>query len=932
MKSKAKIDNADGRAMHTPGNAPAGPGESLGRPKLCRWGLLLLVLCSVGLRAEPHDQGFQNLSIEDGLAQNTVTCITADRRGLIWIGTDGGLNRYDGHIFRVFNFRRGGSNCLSHDRINCMEEDADGILWVGTSGGGLNRFDPLSEEFRCYRNVPGDPGSLSNDSLRVIYADGPQNLWIGTDNGLNLFDRRSGKCVRYLQARDSDGVSARNAVYSLHRDGAGTLWAGTGDGLFRFDPASREFTRFANGGDDRRSPLHNQINTMFTDGRGTLWLGTDAGLVRFDKQGGTFQFRSETSGVIPHLYRSRIFDIYADRQGRVWVATESGLYFFPRQDQLEIYFQAGAIPRRLLMNRFVISVYQDREGIIWTGTLNGVWKCDLRTRQFFLRGSEIAGKVRGSGIFPVLSACRQGNDLWVGTYRHGLIRIRNDKDEAAAPMPFPGNPLDTRDMAVPALLSGRDQTLWIGTNRGLYAYNPGQGSIHGHYAHGAAPGSLSHDRVAALCEDRSGRLWIGTQDGLNLLDRARGTFSVFRNGLAHGESIGIDSITAIIQDRAGALWIGTDGGGLNLFDGERGMYVRNYRSRQGDGGSLSSDKVNCLLEDRHGRLWVGTNSGGLCCLDRASGRFTSYTSEMGLANNDIMGILEDERGNLWLSTNRGLSRFDPLRRKARNYTARDGLQGDEFMPMSCYKAHDGEMFFGGVNGLTSFYPGAITDNPYLPPVIITGVEVFSHGQKLSGDLSRLPVLKLGPRDRIVAFSFAALSFSDPDRNQYAYKIEGLNRDWIPIGNRHEITVSNLRPGSYVFRVKGSNNHGLWNEQGAALAISMRPPWWQTWWFRVPAFLLLLLAFILWNRSRTRRMAARIRSEAALEKFFERHDISQREKEIIHLLLQGKSNKEIENALFIAMGTVKNHIYSIYQKIGVKNRAQFITLFKNLQVK
>jgi len=252
--------------------------------------------------------------------------------------------------------------------------------------------------------------------------------------------------------------------------------------------------------------------------------------------------------------------------------------------------------------------------------------------------------------------------------------------------------------------------------------------------------------------------------------------------------------------------------------------------------------------------------------------------------------------------------------------------------MSCYKSGAGELFFGGPNGLTCFFPQDIRDNPHVPPVVITDVEVFNHRRSLSGDFKRLGRLRLGPGDRIVSFAFAALSFSDPRRNRYAYRIEGLDDEWIDIGNRHEVTVSNLRPGSYVFRVKGANNHGVWNEQGAALAITMSSPWWQSWWFRLPVFLLLLLALIQWNRSRTRRMAARIRTEAAMDKFYEKHGISEREKEILMLVLRGKSNKEIEDALFIAMGTVKNHIYNIYQKVGVKNRAQLMTLFKNLQVK
>lgn len=220
----------------------------------------------------------------------------------------------------------------------------------------------------------------------------------------------------------------------------------------------------------------------------------------------------------------------------------------------------------------------------------------------------------------------------------------------------------------------------------------------------------------------------------------------------------------------------------------------------------------------------------------------------------------------------------------------------------------------------------------MPPVAITAVSVFNRNLNLRSGSGSLPALELGPKDTVVSFAFAALSYSDPPRNAYAYKIDGLNKEWIQIGNRHEITLSNLLPGSYVFRVKGSNNHGVWNEQGANLAFVMRPPWWQTWWFRLAAFLLLVFAFIQWNRSRALRMAARIRTEASMEKFFEKFQISQREKEIILLLLKGKSNKEIEESLFIAMGTVKNHIYSVYQKIGVKNRAQLMTLFKNLQVK
>jgi ligand-binding sensor domain-containing protein/DNA-binding CsgD family transcriptional regulator len=898
------------------------------------WAAALLLLACAWLRlpAAAAEPNFANISIEDGLSQNTVTCILADRRGFIWFGTLGGLNRYDGYDFNVYN-QCGRPDCLSHDRVNCMAQDEDGTFWIGTTGGGLDHFDPLGGTFSRYRSVAGDPDSLSDDSLRVILPAANGVVWIGTDNGLNRFDRRSGKFTRFLGTRGSSGLNAANAIYSLYMDRSGTLWAGSGDGLYRFNGGRGTLERFASDRADRNAQRHNQVNAIFEDDRGTLWLGTEGGLVRFDRESGAFRCRAETDAPLAHLYRSRIFAIVPGRQGLVWVATESGLYLFPRQDLLAIYFHAGAVPQRFLMNRFIISVFHDREDVVWAGTLGGIYKLDLRTRQFSMHGAEIENRERGSGTFSVLASCRDHRgDLWIGTYKHGLYRIGGALGETVTRVIFPGDPRADRNMAVSALLPGRDRVLWVGTSRGLYEVDVEKGAFRRHFTQGPAPGSLSHDQVTVLFEDRSGRLWAGTPDGLNLLDRQEGTFTVFRIVPHPAASGGRNSMAAIHQDRQGFLWVGTQGGGLNRFDAERGEFDRSYRHREGDPASLGSDIVHCLLEDSLGRFWVGTNNGGLNLLDRASGNFSVYDSEDGLANNDILGMLEDRQGNLWLSTNRGLCRFDPRKKIARNFTTRDGLQGDEFMPQSFYKAGDGEMFFGGTNGLTRFFPEHIKENPHMPPVVLTGVEIFNSGRKLAGDIGRVQPLLLGPQDRIVSFTFAALSYADPKRNRYAYKIEGLDDDWVQIGGRHEVTVSNLRPGKYVFRVRGSNNHGLWNEEGAALAMTMRAPWWQSWWFRVPAFLLLLGLFLFWKRTRTRRLAARIRTQAAMDKFCEKHEVSPREREILLLLLKGMSNKEIEDALFISMGTVKNHVYSIFQKIGVRNRAQLLTLFKNLQVK
>lgn len=901
-------------------------------------GLTVLLAGAIFLPLQEYgsEHAFQNISIEDGLSQNSIVCILQDRDHFMWFGSEDGLNRYDGYRFKVYRHSQRRDDGLSHDRVSCLFEDLDGSIWIGTLGGGLDHFDPDRESVIHFRHDADDARSLSNDSIRAILPDGQGAFWIGTENGLNLFDPKSGTAVRIPCFQGRANIDSRCAILCLHQDRERILWVGTRDGLFRYDHASGQCRPISGNGATIPQTIGRsaQINAILEDEAENIWLGTETGLARFSKGDGNFQYRENGNGTatLPHLYRSRILSIMRDDHGGIWVGSEAGIYSFPQPGMLAVYFKTGGVPRRLLKDCFVISLYQDLEGILWVGAFNGIWKCDLRTRQFSLCGPELIARERNYFRFPVSSVAQDSRKwLWLGTYKNGLYGINRTTDERKTLAELPGNPLDMKDTLIQALLVDRGETLWIGTQGGLHSYDIARDRFTGYFHSGKKGGGLSSNAIVSVLEDRSGRLWFGTEDGLNLFDRAQAVFHVYRNDQPTAAPVGSNMITAIYQDRSGSLWVGSYGGGLSLFDPQKGKFVRNYRHRAGDAASLSSDNIYCLLEDSQGRFWVGTNSGGLNLFDRARETFSLFSVEDGLPNNSILGMLDDQQGHIWLSTARGLCRFDPQRKVFRNFTARDGLQGNEFLPLVYFKSTDNELFFGGPNGLTCFFAADIRDNPYVPPLVITAVEIFSRNQVISSGLKRLQTLELGHRETIVSFAFSSLSYADPRRNQYAYKIEGLHDDWIDIGNRHEVTVSNLRPGKYVFRVKGSNNHGAWNDQGTALTITMRPPWWQTWWFRVPAFLLLVVLFTVLNRSRTKRLAARIRTEAAMENYLTKFDISQREKEIVMLLLQGKSNKEIEDALFIAMGTVKNHIYSIYQKLGVKNRAQLMTLFKNLPV-
>jgi two-component system sensor histidine kinase ChiS len=294
--------------------------------------LLLLAAALVPpLQGYSGESGFQNISIEDGLSQNTISCILQDRNRFMWFGSEEGLNRYDGYNFKIYRHSQRRDDGLSHDRVICMAEDRDGTLWIGTMGGGLDHFDPARERFSHYRYDAGNALSLSNNSIRVILPDGKGLFWIGTENGLNLFDPQRGTAVRIRHFQERNDIDSPCAILSLHQDRAGILWVGTRDGLYRYDHASGQCRALSGSRSAaaRTTRGSDQINAIFEDESGLIWLGTEAGLALFDKKDGSFQFKVSGVSPLPHLYRSRILGIIRDGRGGVWIGCESGIYFFP---------------------------------------------------------------------------------------------------------------------------------------------------------------------------------------------------------------------------------------------------------------------------------------------------------------------------------------------------------------------------------------------------------------------------------------------------------------------------------------------------------------------------------------------------------------------------------------------------------------------------
>jgi ligand-binding sensor domain-containing protein/signal transduction histidine kinase len=829
-------------------------------------GFLILILISLNKILFPVDTTirFDHITVEQGLSQNITNCIRQDNKGFMWIGTDDGLNQYDGYTFKTYYQEPNNPCSLSHNRIRSIYEDRHGILWIGTMGGGLNKFIREEEKFIHYRADPHDPGSLSDNTVLSIYEDRSGNFWIGTYDGLNKFDRENETFTHYHPqnpVRNDSQLVLGNWVMAIFEDSRGQLWIGTHDGLNRFDPVKEEFTRYQTAPNEPNHVNKNKITAICEDRSGMLWIGTFAGVNIFDPGKKKF-IPGENKRSNPNaVFHDQVESIFKDRSGSLWIGTISGLFNFDPKRDIPGSFQHLPDNHRGLRGIYILSIYEDQSSVMWIGTFSGLYKFDNKKKKFThykLPGNNSNNSDGNNNIVSIYED--RSERLWLGIYKGGLTRFNRKNGTSGNYSHNPDDPGSISDNTVFSMLESRSGEFWVGTANGLNKFDFPTKKFYRYMPDPNDPHSLSNGCIGSLCEDSSGVLWIGTQDGLNKFDKKSGSFIVYKSEPGNPNSLSNNVIMAIYEVQPGVSWIATYGGGLNRYDSAAHRFTR-YRHDPDDPQSLSNNKIYSIHMDRSGILWIGTNSGGLDRFDKKTGKFVHYTREDGLPNNVIFGILEDKRGNLWLSTNRGISKFNPKTGSFRNYTMDDGLQGYEFLPHAYFKSKRGEMFFGGSNGFNAFYPENVKNNPYVPRVVITSVSKLNKEVKPGHHpLSEIKELKLSHNDFLFSFKFAALEYTAPGRNRYAYKLEGLNDDWIQLNHKHDITFTGLAHGEYVFRVKGSNNDGVWNEEGASIAITIRPPFWLTGWFRLLVIVLLFVILAFLYRIRTDSLRQKLEKE------------------------------------------------------------------------
>lgn len=795
--------------------------------------------------AQPRAFDFERISLEQGLSQSVVTCILQDRKGFMWFGTMDGLNKYDGYGFTIYKHDPQDDNSLSNNSITALYEDRFGMLWIGTRDG-LNRFDRVTERFTSYRHDPANLHGLSHNNisaLREDRANAEDGLWIGTmGGGLNWFDRKTERFYSYQHDAANSNSLSNDQVRAIHVDDSGVLWLGTAGGLNKLileknhgpAPAVAQFTHYKHDPNNPNSLSHNLICAIHEDRRGVLWLTTfGGGLNKFDRTNEIFKRYLHDEKNTNSLNHNTARPICEDPlRGTLWIGTSGGLDEFDTTTEGFTHHQNDLANPNSLSNNDVWSVYEDRSGTLWAGTYGGGINKFSEAKEKFAHFKHEPGNPYSLGHNMVMSIHEDRSGvLWVGTGGGGLFQYEARQQKFLRYQHDPNNAASLSNDGVAAIYEDHTGTLWIGTGDGLERFDR-TGKRFIHYRNDPAnPHSLSSKGVSTIYEDHTGTLWIGTgAGGLDRFDRATGQLVRYQYDSANPYSLSDNNVYAIFADAAHELWIGTTGG-LNKFDRLANRFIR-YQHDHANPKSLSNNHVFSIYADHHdsNTLWIGTWGGGLDQFDKRTSEFTHFTEKDGLPNGVIYGILGDEAGNLWLSTNNGLSRFDPRAKTFRNYDVDDGLQSNEFNQGAFFKNKNGEMFFGGIAGFNRFHPAHIDDNPHSPPIVLTAFKKFDRLAKLDTAITDITRLKLSYRDNFFSFAFAALDYTNPAKNQYAYKLEGFDDDWIYCGTRRYASYTNLDGGEYTFHVKGANSDGVWNEQGIAVTIIVTPPFWKTWWF------------------------------------------------------------------------------------------------------
>ena len=835
---------------------------------------LFYILFILSLNAQSNNRFLEKIGIQNGLSSNYPSSIIQDSKGFIWIGTNNGLNRYDGYQSKVFKYDPNNINTISDNWITSLLEDSNGNIWIGTDGGGLNLYNTTTGAITRFKHNKDDSTSISSNLVLRIYEDSKLRLWVGTKNGLNLLDRSKLTFQNWLQPNACK--KCEYSVRAIAGDNKGNLWIGDEfNGLYYFTPSNGKFAKphLKYSGDNRLpSEFINDIHFS----KGTLWVATVNGLAILNTLTEAYEKINLDVSDQNFIREVFIWKIYNDNQGSIWICTNSsGLINYKLETkQINIYKSDGVSNHKIgsnsvedvlidksknvwiatrgdglnkfnlnvlkfnhweningnsnsLVNNNVRALLQDVDGTIWIGTNDGLSRFNPTSKLFrnYIKDFNYMADIKSPKIRTIHRS--KNNELWIGTQNGGLYRYNELQDRFLLAFNFMNSPLATKIRHIESIYEPEKGTLWLGTLRtGFIAYNTTTGEFKNLLPYNNPDDILLSLTVNCMLEASKSEIWVGSNRGLILLN------------------------TNTLQFK---LWA----------------------YKEGCDNCIVGNKIRSLFRDSHNKIWIGTRS-GLAIFEPKSEKFEQYRVSDGLASDIVFGILSGNDGNIWLTTPNGLSRVNPLNMQFKNIR----IPENNILDMGGHsQGLDGTLLVGGTAGLTIFNPNDIKTNPYKPEVVITDIKIDNQSMVFDKNISELDAIDLSYNQNNLTFEFSALEFTNSQNNQYQYKLEGFNDEWIEYGSKHDLTFTNLDPKKYVLNIKGSNNEGIWNEQETSLTIDIKPPWWGTLLFRLLSVFIIIGSILTVYYSRIKRLK---KAEANLQK-----EVHRQTKELI------ESNKEME---------------------------------------
>ena len=759
---------------------------------------------------------FKNITIEDGLSQSTVETIYQDSKGYIWIGTNDGLDRYNGYEFKHYKHDKYDKNSIANNYIVDIIEDKNGYIWVSTIGG-LSRINPDKDEIKNYYSKE-DSGNLSNSNLWQILCTKDNRLIASTIDGLNVYDKNKDKFTRILY---KEGELPSQYIYSLEEDINGHIWVGTDNGLVELDKDLNIVKSYHDTIGD------SDVYNVYDDSKGNIWVCTlDNGLFKINLDDNSVENYKNNNSKIS-IPSNNVRDIISDSEGKLWIATDKGLCTFDYEREEFITYNKKLYQSNSLIDDEIFCLLKDSSGLIWIGTYSGISRFNPNSNftHFKLDPYE-DNSISGNVIHGIYED--DDKTLWIGTNESGVNIINGESIKH----------LNKENSNIVSDLiediTGFKNYIFIGTNEGLSVLVKNDKTAKNYtITNYTTKDGLPSNKIRSLFIDSKGYLWIGTNKGLAILDTNNNKIIDITYIL---DEMGVSDkfIRAVYEDSKGNYYIGCflEGGLIKINPNTKEYKI--YKNIENDDSSISNNSIRYINEDLYGNILVGT-SHGINILNLSTDKFNHYTEKDGLINNTIYGILVDKNNGIWMSTNAGISKLSTEDATFKNFTITDGLQSNEFNGRACFKSKDGNMYFGGINGFNVFNSQDIELSTFEPKVIFDNFEINGTNKK---DISNI---KFKSNENNIKINFFTNDYKNTKTTQYYYKLEGLENEWN-MTNSNSLVFANLGSGDYTLKIKTITQHGVMSDE-SSVHFTINPPIWRS-NYAICIYLILIIISIL----------------------------------------------------------------------------------------